>query len=159
VLERLVEQGRSEWDVALLDALVADCAELFIHAWGNYVIQHTLEHAPREWRGKLLRVLEQNIDLANTEPYARAVISKAIENAEDGELASLARAISSRRGLLSSLACTRHGYPGLLHLVKNLAGAEGQEVRRQLREEADVFRRTRYGRIIFAVLKDAATEQ
>jgi hypothetical protein len=157
-----VEQGRSEWYGALLDALVADSAELFIHAWGNYVIQHTLEHAPREWCGKLLRMLEQNIGLADTKPYARAVVSKAIENAEDGELASLARAISSRPGLLASMACTRHGYSGLLHLLKTLSGAEGQEVRRQLTEEVDVFRRTRYGRVIVAVLKsapDAAPEQ
>lgn len=155
VLERLVEQGRSEWYGALLDALVADSAELFVHAWGNYVIQHALEHAPREWRDKLLRMLEQNIGLADTKPHARAVISKAIESAEDGELASLARAISSRPGLLSSMACTRHGYSGLLHLVRTLSGAEGQEVRRQLTEEVDVFRRTRYGRIIVAVLRGA----
>jgi hypothetical protein len=162
VLQRLVEQGRSEWYGALLDALVADSAELSIHAWGNYVIQHVLEHAPSEWRGKLLCMVEQNIGLADTKPYARAVVSKAIENAEDGELASLARAISSRPGLLASMACTRHGYSGLLHLLKTLAGAEGQEVRRQLTEEVDVFRRTRYGRIIVAVLRgapDAAPEQ
>jgi len=156
VLERLVEQGHSDWYGALLDALVADSAELSVHAWGSYVIQSTLEHAPRKWRRKLHRMIERNIGLADTKPYARAVISKAIENAEDGELASLAQAISSRPGLLSRMACTRHGYPGVLHLLRALAGAEVHEIRRQLTEEMDTFRRTRYGRIVVAVLKDIA---
>jgi mRNA-binding protein PUF3 len=155
VLERLVEQGRPEWCSVLLDALVADSAELIVHPWGHYVIRHLLEHAPREWRRRLHRVVEQNVDSAATKPYARAVVSKAVAHAEDDDAASLARALCGQRGLLSGMACTRHGHEGVLRLVKDLAGPEGQEVRRQLTEEMDVFQHTRFGRAVKAALVDA----
>jgi hypothetical protein len=155
VLERLVEQGRPEWCSVLLDPLVADSAELLAHPWGQYVIQHLLEHAPRELRRHLNRVVEQNVALAATKPHARAVVSKAVSHAEDDDAASLARALCGQPGLLSGMARTRHGQEGVLRLVKDLAGPEGQEVRRQLTEEMDVFQHTRYGRAVKAALGDA----
>ncbi|CAK0845896.1 unnamed protein product [Prorocentrum cordatum] len=155
VLERLVEQGRPEWCSVLLDALVADSTELFVHPWGHFVIQHLLEHAPREWRRRLHRVVEQNVGLAATKPWARAVVSTAIAHAEEDDAAALARALCGQPGLLSGMACTRHGHVGVLHLVRGLAGPEGEEVRRQLTEEAEVFRHTRFGRAVLAALGDA----
>jgi hypothetical protein len=100
-------------------------------------------------------VVEQNVDSAATKPYARAVVSKAVAHAEDDDAASLARALCGQRGLLSGMACTRHGHEGVLRLVKDLAGPEGQEVRWQLTEEMDVFQHTRFGRAVKAALVDA----
>jgi hypothetical protein len=39
--------------------------------------------------------------------------------------------------------------------MKDLAGPEGQEVRRQLTEEMDVFQHTRFGRAVKTALGNA----
>lgn len=154
VLERLVESCGGERG-SLVDGLAADAAELFAHPCGNFVVQCLLEHAPRECRVRVQRVLEQRIHVATTSCHARAVISKALVCAQGEELASLARALCGRPGVLQSMACTRHGHKGVLHLIKNLESSDAPEVRRQLKEGISTFEKMRFGRTVVAALAGA----
>jgi len=154
VVERLVEQCPVEIARALLDQLVEDGVALCSHPYGNFVVQHMLEHAPREHRARLNRLLEQNVHVAETQCHARAVLSKALTQAEGEELTSLVRVILGRPGLLSSMARTRHGHAGVAHLLRSLSGPDAAEVVLLLEAEKSVFKSTRFGRVVASRLEE-----
>lgn len=154
VVERLVEHCPVEIARALLDQLVEDGVALCSHPYGNFVLQHMLEHAPPEHRRRLNRLLEQNVHVAETQCYVRAVLSKALAQAEGEELASLVRAILDRPGLLPSMARTRHGHAGVAHILRNLSGPDAAEVVLLLEAEKSVFKSTRFGRVVASRLDE-----
>jgi hypothetical protein len=154
VVERLVEQCPLEIARGLLDQLVEDGVALCSHPYGNFVLQHMLEHAPPEHRRRLNQLLEQNVHVAETQCYVRAVLSKALAQAEGEELASLVRAILDRPGLLSSMARTRHGHAGVAHILRSLSGPDAAEVALLLEAEKSVFKSTRFGRVVASRLEE-----
>jgi len=156
VVERLVEQCPVEIARALLDRLVEDGVALCSHPYGNFVVQHMLEHAPPEHRARLNRLLRQNVHVAETQCHARAVLSRALTQAEGEELTALVRAILDRPGLLSSMARTRHGHAGVAHILRSLSGPDAAEVVLLLEAEKSVFKSTRFGRVVASRLEEAS---
>lgn len=85
VLERLLEHNKADQISQLLDQIVDDAEALSRHQYGNFVIQHTLEHQP-QYRGAILEQLLQGplaMHMLATHRTASHVVQRALDHCDD----------------------------------------------------------------------------
>ena len=71
---------------------------LFVGQWGNWVIQHVLEHGAPADRSYLLRVVARNLKEMAADQYASKVVEKAMRVAPRRELSEMVEACISCNG-------------------------------------------------------------
>ena len=94
----------------LVEALLTDAISTARHPYGNYVMQHLLEHGSNDQRSTLIRMLEQHAPVVAADEYACAVIGKAMARGQRQDQMALARALAKVPETLSFMARTRHGH-------------------------------------------------
>lgn len=154
VLERLIEHCPQSQVAKLVDLLAPSAVSLASNPYGNYVMQHLIEHGPSDHRHKFILLLQENAAKLGVDAYARAVLSKALAHANADDQIALARALLRQKGLIATMARTRHGHPAVKSMLNVLTGTDAAEARRQLLQEIETLRKSRYGRFA-AVLLDA----
>ncbi|CAE8736692.1 unnamed protein product [Polarella glacialis] len=156
ILERLIEHCFPEQVRLIVEELVNDAVSLAKHPYGNYVMQHLLEHGQQEHRRRITKLLQQNAHTAGLDCYARAVISKALSHGQREDQVSLARALLLEPGLICTIARTRHGHIAAKFALQSLDDVDREEAYRQLSQDIEVLRASRYGRFVAACLHGAA---
>lgn len=121
---------------------------LCTHPFGNYVMQHLLEHGTNEHKHRLSKALEWQVSVVNVDSYTSAVLRKALCNSSAEDQTSLARAVIATPGLVVSLACSRHGSAAVQHMLHEMQGDDQTEIQRQLMAQVAVLRSSRYGRFV-----------
>lgn len=157
VVERLLEHCSAAQAKPLIDSILTESIQLCAHPYGNYVMQHILEHGSPEHKHIICRLLEP---LAKTlgggslqgSEYVCAVFGKALTHGSPEDRARLARSVILVPCLLTDMASTRHGHV-TAKLVLQAADCEHLEMARsQLTAKSDFLRQSRYGRFVIASL-------
>jgi len=84
---------------------------------------------------------------------ACAVLSKALDYGTEEDEADLAAAILAVPGLLPRMARTRYGHEAVKLALPRLSAEALQEARKQLHDDSERLRLTRYGRSVLAALE------
>lgn len=153
ILERLLEHCPPGQVERLVEEIINDSVSLAKHPYGNYVIQHLLEHGQPDQRRRVTKLLQVNAHSAGSDCYARAVISKALSFGQREDQVALARALLREPGLICTMARTRHGHVAAKFILQNLEVGDREEACRQLSQDAQVLRASRYGRFVAACLE------
>merc|ERR1712070_579107 len=114
--------------------------------------QHILQHGTPEQQHWLSKVIQENIKLLASNNYALAVVSKALSFGSAADQVAVARAILNQKGLLVTMACSRHGQDAVKHLLNFQGRNERNECRRELSNHLEDLKRWRYGRVVAKLL-------
>jgi len=151
IVQRLLEHCRFDQVQRLVDVILQDAVELACHPFGNYVLQHTLEYSPDGTRDHLIELLVKHVNTMAADTCAAAVVSQAMSIGNKG--APLARALFKERGLLRTMACSRHGHIAVKRALRLLSADEFDKAVEQLTSDAQALRADRYGKIVLASLE------
>jgi hypothetical protein len=154
IIQRLLEKATSKQVQELVNCILADANKLVTAVFGNYVLQQVLEHGTDEQRERLMLLFERDIADLALDPYASAVVSKALsmESARGWRTSIVTRAILQTPGLLARMAVARHAHVGVKALLRR--GGDDQKIAvEQLRANSEFLATSRYGKIIEACLK------
>ncbi|CAK9063748.1 unnamed protein product, partial [Durusdinium trenchii] len=80
IVQRLIERCPAKQTRHILEALTRDAQSISCHAYGNYVIQHVLQHCV-DSVPNLCRVLEEHLPALSSDVYGAAVVSCAMSTA------------------------------------------------------------------------------
>lgn len=130
IWERLIEHCADDSQMRVaLDAIVTEAATLCRHPYGNFVVQHLLEHGSPERQTALLALLLPELPLLASHRTASHVVQKALDFAgETGERAIVLRLLGGEPPhSLEEVACTRYGSFVVEQIIlKSSAWAEGE---------------------------------
>jgi hypothetical protein len=152
VVQRLLECCASEQVRDLVDSILSDASTLVSSVFGNYVIQQLLEHGAGEQWECLMQLLERDVAELALDPYASAVVSKALSMESATGRTGVTRAVLHEPGLLARMAVARHAHVGVKAILRKTG--EGQRLAvAALRAESDLLATSRYGKVVEAHLK------
>jgi len=146
IVQRLIERCSSRQMEGLLRAIVTEAPLVSCHAYGNYVVQHILQHTSLQTA--VCEALEEHLNALSSDQYGAAVVSCAMTSATRACRVSLARTILKEPAVLIRLACSRHGHPAAKEVVEILEGSERIEAIRIFNANQARLLRSRYGRIV-----------
>jgi len=151
ILERLLEH-LAEQAQPLVDLIIAEGIELSKHVFGNYIMQHILEHGTLAQKHRLCRMLAPVAHTLGLDPYACAVIGKALSHGSPQDRVCIAQALLRVPDLLTTIACTRHGHITAKLVLQVSEGKQLAEARGELAKNVQLLRTSRYGRVVIACL-------
>jgi len=158
VVERLLEHCPPMQVKSLVDSILMDALQLSIHPYGNYVMQHILEHGAHEHKHKICRLLHplsKTLGSAKGSEYVCAVFGKALCHGSREDRAQLARSVIMVPGLLNAMACSRYGHVTAKLVLQAADCVSFEAARTQLTATADSLRQSRYGRFVIALMDQA----
>jgi pumilio RNA-binding family len=136
----------------MVDLIIDEGIELSKHVFGNYVMQHILEHGTPVQKHRLCRMLEPVAHILCLDPHACAVIGKALSHGSPEDRASIARSLLRAPGLLTTIARTRHGHITATLVLQVSEGKQLAEAQGELANNVELLRASRYGRVVIACL-------
>jgi hypothetical protein len=116
VLERIIEHFSLERLTVLLDEIISHAQELCFDQYGNFVIQHLLEHGNDEHKEKIVTVILRNLRAVALDTQACSVLDKAVSYTKLDK--KLAEAILAEEGLLVDISLSRFGYAATQSLCR-----------------------------------------
>merc|ERR1712151_213957 len=126
------------------------------HPYGNYVMQHLLQHSSHAQCRRLERVFEAEIRILGEDTHGSAVLAGALLHGEEAFCKRLAQQILQEPGLVMSMACARHGHVAVLRMLGHLTGADLEEGRALLLENHAFLEESRFGRVVAAHLDEGS---
>ena len=147
VLERLIEHFHPDELQDFLAEILADASRLCKHVYGNFVMQHILEHGTHIQRKQVIACLHEDLVGISVSNSACCVLDMALTYSEVRDQENLATAILGQ-SLLSAMVQHHGGIRAtqrLMRVVRN--GPLFLEARRQLRDVMSRMR-FRYARVL-----------
>lgn len=164
VLERLIEHFPPELLERLVDEMLSDAHSLLGHPFGNFVMQHLLEHGHEGCKRALVRLLlcRDNVDLkfAAAHPHACSVLDKALSYAHPQDQSALAKQVLDIDGLLATMACHRGGFAATQRVFKVVSDDKAlhAKAQQQLSQRAAELLGSKHGRALVAQVHPALIE-
>lgn len=152
IMQRLLEHCRKEQLQPMVESILLDAKDLCEHPFGNYVAQHILQHGTPEQQHRLSKVIQGHVKLLASSNYALAVVDKALCFGSAADQVAVARAVLNQKGLLVTMACSRHGQDAVQHLLKFHGYDERNTCHRVLSDNLEDIKRRRYGRVVAKLL-------
>jgi hypothetical protein len=140
--------------------VLEEALHLCRHVYGNFVIQHVLEHGEQTQKRRIIDVLCSDLAGVALDQHACSVLDKALSYGSPSDQLLLAEQVISERGLLAAMATMRGGFAATQRLFRVVEGRLLEEARSQLASQAQEIQRTKHGRaLIGAVLPDYRVQQ
>jgi len=154
IMERLLEHCNAEQVKPLVEEILPDTLALCSHIYGNYVIQHLLEHGGPDVTSRITATLEENVSTISGDGYAGAVLAKALSHASEEESMSLANAFLKYADLVAAMSCSRWGHGAVKLALKLATAPERQQACAELMWRSNRLRSSRYGRLVVSAASD-----
>jgi len=158
ILQRLLEHCRPDQMVGLVEDLLSEAVPLCKHIYGHFVMQHILEHSTEFQRQRLIKVLEQHVDMLGSDKHGAVLVGTALAYGRCEDQLTLLNAILKQNGLIVSMAQTRHGHVAVKLALSILQGDSLSQARLQLASDVELLRSIRYGRSVLKVLGECSNE-
>ncbi|TPX31405.1 hypothetical protein SmJEL517_g05241 [Synchytrium microbalum] len=160
VVQCIFERRGEEERAAVMGEVLTHAVEVSRGQWGNWVIQHVLEHGAPADRSYLLRVVARNLKEMAADQYASKVVEKAMRVAPRRELSEMVEACISCNGGRDGgrpplLDMMNHQYANYVvqHLLQ-LADHNGREAcARVLAPHLQTLRGSKYGQRVAALVE------
>ena len=132
-------------------ALVCDASALCAYVYGNFVIQHLLEHGEQEHRKRIIQALNRDLKTVALDQFGGNVLDKALSYGPVDEQRRIADLVLCEKGLLGDMALLRSGFAAAQRLIR-VARADAKllaKARSQLAARACEIQETKHGRRFF----------
>jgi len=128
VFQRLLEHCRDQVE-EMIGEVLDDARNLCVHQYGNYIMQHILEHGSMDQRRTLATLLLKCLDkrMCSNE-YGVAVIGKALQHAPMEERQAIAEALLKDKDRFVRIAMQRHGKVAIMELLKGPGEGKAREL-------------------------------
>jgi len=153
VVERLLEHCQPEQVGSLVEDLLEYGSELCSDQYGNFVVQHVLEYGCDDHKHRMSQIVAEQIVSIPGDYHGCSVVSAALKHSLPDDQVLVARAVLARRGLLTRMACQRHGHDAVMSFLNLVNTRERAEAKRQLRASIVQLRKSRYGRVMVKQLE------
>lgn len=153
VLERLIEHFPREKLHPFLDAVLNETIMLSKDNFGNFVVQHVLEHGTEDQKRRIVEVLKENLEEMAINQCASSVLDKALSYTVFQQ--ELATAILETNGLLPQMALQRPACAATQRLFKVFDGEKLEKAKKQLNSCLSELQATKHGKTL---LKEVAPE-
>jgi hypothetical protein len=144
VLERVIEHFLPNHDTCIefLQPIIEDCQALCTDQYGNFIIQHLLEHGTQSHKNAIMRVVKKSLEEFAVHQHACSVLDKALSYTElQDELADqiLKTQITKGQYLIVEMASKiRIGYTAVERMLVMMTGeAENGERTERLKMAKD----------------------
>ncbi|KAJ1564069.1 hypothetical protein HK096_009756 [Nowakowskiella sp. JEL0078] len=112
VVQCIFENCTDEEKSSVMGEILEHSVEIAKGQWGNWVIQHILEHGVGANKSFILKTITQNIHVMSIDQYASKVVEKALKVAPKRELYEMVN-------MVISLSQSQAGHPSLLDMMNN----------------------------------------
>lgn len=136
----------------LANEILSDAEVLARDAFGNYVLQHILEHGTYEHQQCLVHFIAKEAQELILRQYSVSVVVKALAVGSTEDVAVIARALHSKSGLLAEMATNRLSYVVVKAVLEHAAESERIDVVNQLRMETTLLSGNRFGRNVMVCI-------
>lgn len=148
VIERLLEHCKADDLKPLIEDILSNSHDLCMNQFGNYVMQHLLEHGQKEHRHHIAGMLvEQKENTLFTDYHAGNVVAHALTHCSQPDRCLVAHRLLRDKGLIVSMARQRHGHLAVENLLQ-IPGDVGQKAWELLSQKISELRSSRYGRAV-----------
>lgn len=90
VIQRVLENGSEEYTRPILDQILAEIHSLTKDQFGNYVIQHVLEHGKtQEDKNKIVKSIKGKVIELSNHKFASNVVEKCLQYASEKDRVEL----------------------------------------------------------------------
>lgn len=163
VIQRLIEYCSSSQISPLLDEVLRGCMELAMDQYGNYVVQHVMEHSSRPGdRNAVMQIVRANVLTLSCHKYASNVIEKALSCATTEERAALIYSIVGDPGdahpPLLTMMRDRFGNYIVQRVIACAEGPQRDALDWKLKEHMAALKKSNtYGKHIISALERSQT--
>eukprot|EP00928_Gymnodinium_smaydae_P052633 TRINITY_DN3667_c0_g1_i1.p1 TRINITY_DN3667_c0_g1~~TRINITY_DN3667_c0_g1_i1.p1 ORF type:complete len:494 (+),score=118.30 TRINITY_DN3667_c0_g1_i1:31-1482(+) len=152
MLERLIEHFPAAAIKPIADGLLADTSSLSRHQYGNFVVQHLMEHGNDLQRRHIAQTFCKDLSLASHQ-HASGVLDKVLTYGSTIDQLSLAQKLLQTDGLVVQMASLRSGLAPTERLFKVIRNHHLMErAKEQLIEGAPRLFHTKHGRFLLQSL-------
>merc|ERR1712100_190380 len=133
----------------MVEEFLADVASLSSHRYGNYVVQHLLEHCGDDMVSRITSILDQHV---STVPKMAAdgligsVIAKALSRPNNEGSRSLATTLLQDSERSAVMACSRRGHQAVKQALQLTDDATRNKACAELYWRSQRLNLSRYGR-------------
>lgn len=125
ILERLIEHFPARALAGAVGDILGKVESLSDDHYGNYVIQHLLEHGTEGDRKQIGKAVRSNVARFAGSAFACGVLDKALTYGSWGDQLDIARRVLEQEPLLVMLATSAHGFASTQRLFQVAANARG----------------------------------
>ena len=152
ILERIIEHFPPRLLATSVDALLADAWDLCRHVYGNFVIQHLLEHGQQAHRRLIIHLLCGDPTTAALDPFACNVLDKGLSYGSVEDQQRIANVVLREGAVLSKMARLRNGFAATQRLMLVVRGDRHLRpmAEAQLADAVAEISLTRHGRALLA---------
>lgn len=151
VLQRMIEHCSPEQMDEIMETLLTVGETLSRHLYGNFVMQHILEHGTESHKHTLIVKLVEQVRVYGLDPRTSRVLRKALFCASGDDQVQCARALLYAKGI-AAMARDRHAHTSAQLILTVVDGVDLAEAQSQLRGELPSLAASRYGRKVVACL-------
>merc|ERR1711920_958433 len=152
VLERLIEHFPLPQISPLIEDILGDVIPISREPFGNFVVQHILEHGDSEHRRFIAQALKADVRDAAMHPNACLVLNKALTYAAWADQQDIAAQVINTPGVLVEMAAQKNGFAATLKLFTVATGELLQEAHAQLAADRKRIRGMKHGRALLDTL-------
>lgn len=132
----------------LAGELLTEAVTLCTHIFGNYVMQHLLEHGTEAHISSLTQVLIERAAIVSRDPHGNAVLEKCFSHVNAAGKVALANALAMKPDLLFAMGSTRHGNRAAKEALASAELEHRNYACVTLMEQKAKLRASRYGRAL-----------
>jgi len=148
VLERIIEHFPVSQLSHFIEDILDDSVAVSKEPFGNFVVQHILEHGTSDHRHRLVLSLGADLRDTATHPNACLVLNKVLTYAALADQQDLAERVIGIPGLVADMASLRNGFETTLRLFEIATGQLLEAAHAQLAVESNRIEGTRHGRAL-----------
>ena len=112
----------------MLSELLNDTERLLREEYGNYVIQHILEHGSQEAKSQIVSIVKGRVGQLSRHKHASNVVEKCVINATEGERESLIREVIEDQQSLGEMACDQFAN----YVIQKMMELASEDVQKKL---------------------------
>jgi len=124
ILERLIEHFPAHALAGAVGEILGKVESLSDDHYGNYVIQHLLEHGGQGERKRIVEAIQGNVAHFACSTFACGVLDKALTYSSWGDQVDIVRRVLEQEPLLVTLATSPHGFASTQRLFQVAAAAD-----------------------------------
>merc|ERR1719198_489477 len=143
----------------MVEEFLADVVSLSSDEYGNYVVQHVLEHCGDDVVSRITSILDQHVSTVPKMAADRvigSVIAKALSRANNEGSRSLATTLLQDPERSAVMACSRWGYQAVKQALQLTDDPTHNKACAELHSRSQRLNLSRYGRQVARVLSVAS---
>lgn len=127
--------------------------QLILDQYGNYVIQHILEHGEAANKSKIVSRLEGRVMMLSQHKFASNVVEKCVSNASSEERSRLIAEICQDEASLGSMIKDQYGNYVVQKMIETASDKDLGLLMGKIKHHANSLHKFSYGKYILAKLE------